>query len=169
MMRLDTVRHDAPSRTARLPLYGQQGAALIVSLVILLVMTVLGIGALSTSTLEEKIVFNSQDWNEAFQLAESGIRDGRTNATVMSQALNLGINGTISYTPPLPPSDPPRYAGNTTLRFASQGSAFGSSMGKLIAYNFDVRGQGWIGVDAANRTTYAANQEGVQRIAPGAQ
>jgi hypothetical protein len=169
MTRTDIPHPHAPRPTPRRRFHGQRGTALVVSLIILLVMTVLGIGALGTSALEGKAAYNNQEWNEAFQAAESAIRDGRTNATIMAQAITQGVGAPpTSYTPPLPPSPPgpARYAANTTMRFNGQGSAFGSSMGKLIAYNFDVRGQGWAGVDPARRS-FAANLEGVQRVGPG--
>lgn len=54
----------------------QKGAALIISLLILLVMTLIGITAVSTTSLEEKMAGNTRDLNLAFQAAESGLRDG---------------------------------------------------------------------------------------------
>lgn len=51
----------------------QRGAVLLVSLVILLLMTMLAITAVSTSSLQERMAFNSQQANTAFQAAESGL------------------------------------------------------------------------------------------------
>jgi type IV pilus assembly protein PilX len=51
----------------------QHGAALITSLVILLVLTVLGISAMQSSTLQENIVGNLRDHDLAVQAAESGL------------------------------------------------------------------------------------------------
>ncbi len=51
----------------------QQGSALIFSLVILLVMTLVGITAMSTSTLEEKMAANDRAQQAAFQNAETGM------------------------------------------------------------------------------------------------
>ena len=48
----------------------QQGAALVVSLMILLVMTLIGITAMSSSNLEEKMAGNSRDMMLAFQAAD---------------------------------------------------------------------------------------------------
>ncbi len=51
----------------------QQGSALVLSLVILLVMTLLGITAMNTSVLEEKMAANDRHQKLAFQNAESGL------------------------------------------------------------------------------------------------
>lgn len=49
------------------------GAALVVGLVLLLVMTVLGVSGMSTATLELTMAGNLQAQQEAFQAAETGI------------------------------------------------------------------------------------------------
>jgi len=51
----------------------QRGSALVLSLVILLVMTLLGITAMNTSVLEEKMASNDRNQKLAFQNAESGL------------------------------------------------------------------------------------------------
>jgi type IV pilus assembly protein PilX len=54
----------------------QRGAALITSLIILLVLTVLGVSAMSTSSLEELMAGNLRDQNLSFQAAEAALQDG---------------------------------------------------------------------------------------------
>ncbi len=61
----------------------QQGAALIVGLVLLLVLTILAISTMSTSRLEVTMAGNNQYAENAFQLAETG------NAVVFQQ-INAG-------------------------------------------------------------------------------
>lgn len=51
----------------------QRGAALAVSLVLLLAMTIIGISALGTTSLEERMAGNTQELNRAFQIAETGL------------------------------------------------------------------------------------------------
>ena len=53
----------------------QRGATLIVSLVLLIVLTLIGVTAMSTSSLEEKMAGNSRDMNLAFQAAEAALKD----------------------------------------------------------------------------------------------
>lgn len=54
----------------------ESGAALIVALLIMLMMTVIGLTAMSTSTLEEKMAGNMRDQQLAFQAAETALLDG---------------------------------------------------------------------------------------------
>jgi len=58
------------------PIHRQSGAALIVSLILLLVMTLLGVSAMQTNVLEEKMAGNFRDRDLAFQAAEAALRDG---------------------------------------------------------------------------------------------
>lgn len=53
----------------------EQGAVLIVSLIILLVMTVIGLAGIEVTTLEERMAGNMRDRNIAFQAAEATLRD----------------------------------------------------------------------------------------------
>jgi len=54
----------------------QNGTVLVMALVFLVILTLLGVGALNTTSLQEKMAGNTQDRNYAFQAAESGIRAG---------------------------------------------------------------------------------------------
>jgi hypothetical protein len=58
-------------------LYSQQGAALLIAVLILLVLTVVGIYAVTTSTLETKIAGTERVLQEAFHAADGGIDYGR--------------------------------------------------------------------------------------------
>lgn len=51
----------------------QCGVALVMALVFLLLLTIIGIAALNTTSLEEKMAQNIKDRNLAFQAAESGL------------------------------------------------------------------------------------------------
>jgi len=70
----------------------QRGVVLIMSLVFLMILTILGISAMGTSSLEEKMSGNIQESTHAFQAGESGL----------SQAFNtagaLSLSGTTTYT-----------------------------------------------------------------------
>lgn len=56
----------------------QNGAVLVVSLLILLIMTVIGVSGMRSSTMEEKMASNSRDRNVGFQSAEIAIREAET-------------------------------------------------------------------------------------------
>lgn len=52
----------------------QRGAALVVSLLILLVMTVIGVSSMQTTILEEKMASNTREREQAFEAAEAALR-----------------------------------------------------------------------------------------------
>jgi type IV pilus assembly protein PilX len=76
----------------------QTGAVLVISLFILVVITLIGITAINTTTLEEKMTGNMRDHDLAFQAAESALRDAEINlvenqVTDPFAAFPDGING----------------------------------------------------------------------------
>jgi len=54
----------------------QQGAVLVVSLIVLLLMTIIGVSSIKTTTLEERMAGNLRDQNLAFQSAEAALIEG---------------------------------------------------------------------------------------------
>jgi len=62
----------SPSRARR----RQQGVVLVVSLLMLLVLTLIGLAATRSTTLEERMTANQNDAAVAFQAAEAALRDG---------------------------------------------------------------------------------------------
>ncbi|MGH8658869.1 MAG: pilus assembly PilX family protein [Gammaproteobacteria bacterium] len=56
----------------------QAGAVLFVSLIMLLVLSVIGVTAMQSTTLEEKMAGNLRDQTLAFQAAEAALREGET-------------------------------------------------------------------------------------------
>jgi type IV pilus assembly protein PilX len=59
----------------------QSGAVLIVSLIMLLLLTLIGVTGSQVTGLEEKMAGNSRDYNLAFQAAESALRAGEAAST----------------------------------------------------------------------------------------
>lgn len=55
--------------------YYMKGATLIVALIMLLLIAIIGFGAMQTTTMEEKMSGNLRDKNISFQAAEAGLRD----------------------------------------------------------------------------------------------
>ena len=62
----------------RHPPHSQHGAALIVALLILVILTMLGISALDSTKMETRMVHNMSEYNYAFQAAEMGLAQPRT-------------------------------------------------------------------------------------------
>ena len=67
--------HMFPSPYHRCGRNWQRGSVLIVSLILLLVMTLLGLSAMQSSLMEETMAGNVRDRNMAFQAAEAALRD----------------------------------------------------------------------------------------------
>lgn len=105
---------------------GQNGAALIISLIFLLLMTLIGVTSMQTTTLEERMAGNTRDRTLALQAAEAGLRQGETwlgslaNRNTADNGVNLANpaawdggtphGGATGYTPKLA-SDPVFYVG----------------------------------------------------------
>ncbi|MDY7566517.1 PilX N-terminal domain-containing pilus assembly protein [Pseudomonas sp. RTC3] len=79
---------------------GEQGMALVVSLVFLLLLTLIGISSMQNATLQEKMSGSVKLRNESFQFAESALRMAETLVQVSTYAKAVCV-------PPLcvPPSD----------------------------------------------------------------
>ena len=76
----------------------QRGMSLFPAMVFLLVLTMLGIAALGSSAMQERMAGNAKDMNIAFQAAEAGLRDAEsdidaniTMATVFTSACTNGL------------------------------------------------------------------------------
>lgn len=72
------------------PSVRQKGAVLLISLVFLLLLTVIGLSAIQSSTLQERMAGNANDLNTAFQAAEAGIRQAEA---VLQQASLPNFDG----------------------------------------------------------------------------
>lgn len=57
----------------------QSGVVLVISLIMLLLMTLIGVTAMQVTGLEEKMAGNSKDKNVAFQAAEAALRDAEND------------------------------------------------------------------------------------------
>jgi type IV pilus assembly protein PilX len=64
----------------------QQGAALVIGLLLLLVLTILAISGMTTATLELRMAGNTQYKERAFQAAETGIEQAIDTATFDTSA-----------------------------------------------------------------------------------
>lgn len=75
----------------------KEGAVLIISLIMLLLLTIIGVTAIQTTSLEEKMAGNMRDQNLAFQAAESALRVGETEtATIAASDFYTGSTNPLS-------------------------------------------------------------------------
>ena len=73
----------------------QQGISLLMVLLLLIVMSILGVAVLRSSSMQERMSANLRDRNDAFQAAESGLRDAQ--ATVILGTFNAMWNGSSTF------------------------------------------------------------------------
>lgn len=69
-MRLDNLSRRRGSR--------QQGAVLVTSMLLLLVLTIIGVTAMQMSRMQERMAGNTRDVNLAFQASEAALRSGES-------------------------------------------------------------------------------------------
>ena len=76
----------------------QQGAALVVGLMLLVVITILAISGMNTATTELALARNDQAYENAFQAAETGL-ETTTGNTALAQTItsNQNISTTIQF------------------------------------------------------------------------
>jgi type IV pilus assembly protein PilX len=117
----------------------QQGAALVVGLILLLVLTILAVSGVFTSTMELRMVRNTQSQERAFQAAEVAVEDALANPVLSTSA------GFSQGTTDVPNSDPDTYSfdlgfvGQAPLGTGMTGYSIGSA---FQTYHFQVDATG---------------------------
>lgn len=154
---------NTPHRLRRLPpRRAQQGVALVVGLVLLLVLTVLAVANMSTSMLDLQMASNAQSSTNAFQAAERGVDIAMRTTLPNTTAAVVGVPDTaIPGTP-----DEYRYdirfnADNGITEVPSGGFSLGEGVG-FKAYHFDTTATGTSTRDAA-----ATNTQSYYVVGPG--
>ena len=126
----------------------QRGATLVISLILLLVMTILGVSTMSTAKMEMRMAANNQFLENAFQLAETGLE-----TTIQ------GFNSTGNFPAPGFANCPPgatmplgaatvvvdlRGAFRSGTGFCGQSPDFsgGSSLGKISQFHYRIDSRG---------------------------
>jgi len=147
----------------------QRGSALIISLFILLVMTLIGIASLNTSLLEEKMSLNTQLKTASFQDAEAAIDFAiheleKPTDTYLKQAIDNANQDLAG--PNIVPSTESTINGNVSLTYIRNKLPAGYSMDKYSSLLVEFSGTGKPPPphDTGNITT--TNIQGVLRHAP---
>lgn len=76
----------------------QQGVVLVVGMVFLLIMVLIGVSAIQTTTLDEKMAGNARDRSLAFQAAEAALRDAERDLSNTGGAQARSISGLTDFT-----------------------------------------------------------------------
>lgn len=150
----------------------QRGSALIISLLILLVLTIIGVTALNSTVMEEKMASNFQTGNTAYQAAESAVNQTFANIANSFNLVQLAIDANdiaeANGSPPVWPTTPQTVLNasvsgtapnannqstlNATISYKGTAHCNGFST-KFIGYVVDVAGRGTVG--NVNRTNAA--------------
>jgi type II secretory pathway component PulK len=134
----------------------QAGAALVVGLLLLLVLTVLAISGMNTANLDLIMAGNTQYSQNAFEAAESGIEqaiaanDFNPDPSIAPQTQTVTLNDVASYTT----TSTPQLAGE------AQPALPGSSQDKFSTYHFEIDSTG-----SSARKATARNVQAVAVIA----
>jgi type IV pilus assembly protein PilX len=142
-----------PYRRAR-----QKGAALVVGLLLLLVLTLLAISGMNTASLELVMAGNTQFYQNAFQAAETGIEQAIQTAdfnpgTSIEGPTTEDIDGTSN--------DAYTISVERQLNGAAQPAIWGSTWDSFSTYHFEIDSAG-----ASARNARANNIQGVAVISP---
>ncbi len=138
------------NRTSR-----QHGAALVIGLLLLLVLTILAVSGMNSASLEFVMAGNEQYRANAFSAAEAGIErtldSGVFNPAVLTQNLNGAATATDNW------------ATVTTTQLGGNAlpALWGNSWNSFATYHFEV-----VSTGTAVRNATAVNTQGVAIIAP---
>lgn len=143
----------------RIPRRNQGGAALVIGLILLLVLTILAISGVVTSTMELRMVSNQQQQERSFQAAEVGVEEAMANPLLSTTQPE--VQPVIAV--PGSPGDTYEYA----LRYAGESSIGPGMPGYSVdsgftAYHFTVDATGTSSGDARSR-----HVQGFYIIGPG--
>ena len=133
----------------------QRGAALVIGLLLLLVLTILAVSGMNSASLEFVMAGNEQYRANAFSAAEAGIErtldSGTFNPAVLTQNLNGAATATDNWSTQT----------LTQLGGAALPAMWGNSWNSFATYHFEITSTG-----TSLRNSTAINTQGVAIIAP---
>ena len=147
----------------------QRGAVLIISLIMLVILTLLGVTGMTTSSLEEKMAANSQEYGRAFQAAETALSQGFNNSEAWIKAFADPYD-TPGGWQVLPMADATDGAGYTA-RFLNWtnpplGSLYSSTTFQAAHFNFRSTGGTTTSADRTKPVVDVTINGGAYQIAP---
>lgn len=135
----------------------QSGAALIIGMLLLLVLTLLAVTAMNTASTELTMAGNTQFQQNAFQAAEVGIAQALANGAFNPSGSDETVQGSVAS------GRPEQYTAtiSSQLSGTAQPALWGSSWDSFSTFHFEIDSVG-----TAQRTARANNVQGVAVIAP---
>lgn len=143
----------------------EKGSALIISLLIVIAMTLLGVSGLNMSRFHERMSSNSQYHAISFQAADSAIEGTIADASVLSESINASGGAA-----PMRSFDITPAGKSYTVTSSSETTAgapypaVGYSIGEFVAYPFTIRATGGVPENMAR----SIHVQTIERAAPSA-
>lgn len=117
----------------------QRGAALVVGLILLLVLTILAVSGVFTSTMELRMVRNTQTQERAFQAAEVAVEDALANPVLSTSTTFTQATTAVPNSPGDTYAYQLQFVGQTPLGTGMTGFSIGSA---FESYHFQVTATG---------------------------
>ncbi|HEU4517758.1 MAG TPA: PilX N-terminal domain-containing pilus assembly protein [Steroidobacteraceae bacterium] len=117
----------------------QGGAALVIGLILLVVLTILAVSGVFTSTMELRMVRNSQSQEHAFQAAEVAIEDALANPVLSTSAAFSQATMAVPNSPGDEYSYDMEFVGQSPLGTGMTGYSIGSAFN---SYHFQIEATG---------------------------
>ncbi len=117
----------------------QQGAALVVGLILLVVLTILAVSGVFTANMELRMVRNTQSQERAFQAAEVAVEDALANPVLTTSAAFNQAPTAVPNSPGDMYSYGLQFVGQTPLGTGTTGYSIGSA---FQAYHFQIDATG---------------------------
>jgi len=137
----------------------QQGAVLVVTMILLFVCALLGVASMQNATLQERLVFNVVAKEATFRAAESGAEALLADPSILKEAVKEENHASgVSLDLTLPNS---KVILNSTMRSAGTGFSRGNST-KFRAHKFTLTGVSTI----ADVNTSTTVEQGFEQLLP---
>lgn len=137
------------------PRGSQRGAALVIGLLLLLVLTILAVSGMNSASLEFVMAGNEQFRANAFSAAEAGIERTLASGNFNPAVLQVNLNGAATAT------DNWATVTNTQMNGNPLPALWGNSWNSFATYHFEIASTG-----TSIRNATAVNTQGVAIIAP---
>ena len=137
------------------PVSRQRGAALVIGLLLLLVLTLLAVSGMNSASLEFTMAGNEQIRSNAFQAAEAGIEQTLATGVFNPATAPQNLNGAATASDTWASTVTPQLGGNPLP------ALWGNSWNSFATYHFEIQSTG-----TAVRSARAVNLQGVAIISP---
>ena len=147
----EAMKHRRPYQ----PKGSERGAALVIGLLLLLVLTLLAVSGMNSASLEFVMAGNEQYRTNAFQAAEAGVEQAFAVGTFNPGTAPAPVTGASTAT------DSWRFSIISPLGGSAMGGSPGDSWASFATYHFEIQATG-----ASTRGSNAADWQGVWMRAP---